>query len=171
MDWGWFGRLARKVARGALLRARGIEGKQVRCDWRLALVGADGVERDVVRFQNLIVNAGFDGAKDRLFNPATAVAIFRYIAIGTDGTPETSGDIALLAEVARDAASYTDTGTATCTLAFTFPAGTGTGGIQEVGLLNDPAAGTLFSRHTFAVINKTATDQLKAQCVITLQNA
>ena len=37
-----------------------------------------------------------------------------------------------------------------------------------MGLFDDPAAGNMFNRKTFAAINKTAGDALKASCTITL---
>lgn len=163
-DWG---RIAAGVRR---LLTPPPDRMNATADWRLELVGADGRTKAVREFRNLIVNAGLDGAGDRLFNSATALGTFHYVAIGTDATPETSADTALLAETARAAGAYANPSTAVHTVDYTFPAGTGTGAITEVGLLDDPAVGTLYNRKTFAAINKTGTDTLKATCTITLSN-
>ncbi len=137
-------------------------------EWDLVLLGPGGVVKDRRRFRNLIVNAGLDKAKDRLFNPATVAPVFGYVAIGTGAVPETPTDVALGTEAARDAVAYTAGGTGVCTVDHTFPAGVGTGAITEVGLFDDPAAGNMFNRKTFPAINKTAGDALKASCTITL---
>lgn len=169
MDWLRFARAARQVftgrRRGAQERG-GLKGR-----WRLELRGPDGELKDVRDFENLIVNAGLDAAKNRLFDPATAAPVFEYIAIGSDATPAAAGQTALGGELARGATSYTDAGTAVCTIERTFAAGVGTGTIVEVGAFNDVAAGDMFNRATFAAIAKGAGDTLKATCTITLANA
>ncbi len=166
-DWGAFARDARAIAERA--RRPGHERPlALRAEWDLELVGPGGEVKARRHFKNLIVNAGLDRAKDRLFNPATVAPLFGHVAIGTSATPETPVDVALGTEVARDAVAYTAGGTGVCTVDHTFPAGVGTGAITEVGLFDDPAAGNMFNRKTFPAINKTAGDALKASCTITL---
>jgi hypothetical protein len=140
----------------------------LRAEWDLELVGPAGEVKDRRKFKNLIVNAGLDQAKDRLFNPATVAPLFGFVAIGTGAVPETPVDVALGTETARDAVAYTAGGTGVCTVDHTFPAGVGTGAITEVGLFDDAVAGNMFNRKTFPAINKTAGDALKASCTITL---
>jgi len=167
MDWAAFARAAREVAECA--RRPGRERPMaLRAVWDLALLGPDGQVKTRRRFKNLIVNAGLDRAKDRLFNPATLATVFGYVAIGTGAVAETPVDVALGTEAARAAVAYTSGGTGVCTVDHTFPAGTGTGAITEVSLFDDPAAGNMFNRKTFPAINKTAGDALKASCTITL---
>jgi hypothetical protein len=166
-DWAAFARGARRVAERATRSGR-ERPMAMRAEWDVQLVAPDGSVKDRRRFKNLIVNVGLDQAKDRLFNPATVAAIFGYVAIGTGAVPETPVDVALQTEAARDAVAYTAGGTGVCTVDHTFPAGVGTGAITEVGLFDDPAAGNMFNRKTFAAINKTAADALKASCTITL---
>jgi|GEM_PF-1083810 len=166
-DWAAFARGAREVADRP--RRPGLERPMaVRAEWDLELVGPTGEVKARRRFKNLIVNAGLNRAKDRLFNPATVATVFGYVAIGTGAIAETPVDVALGTEAARDAVAYTTGGTGVCTVDFTFPAGTGTGAITEVGLFDDPGAGNMFNRKTFPAINKTAADALKASCTITL---
>lgn len=170
MDWGTFGRAALRLA-GIVAHRRARPRIGARLDWRLATVGPDGVERNVVTFRNLIVNTGLDGAKSRLFETGTGVSPFDYIAIGSDATAEDALDTTLGSELARDQATYSDAGTAACLLEFTFAAGVGTGSINEVGVFDDPAAGTMYSRHALgATYPKGAGDALKVSVAITLTN-
>ena len=166
-DWAAFARGAREVSE----RARPPNRERpmaLRADWDLELVGPDGASKERRHFKNLIVNAGLNRAKDRLFNPATVATVFGYVAIGTGAVAETPVDVALGTEAARAAVAYTTGGTGVCTVDHTFPAGVGTGAITEVGLFDDPAVGNMFNRKTFPAINKTAGDALKASCTITL---
>lgn len=166
-DWAAFARGAREVAE----RPRPTNRERpmgLVAEWDLELMGPDGASKERRHFKNLIVNAGLNRAKDRLFNPATVATVFGYVAIGTGALAETPVDVALGTEAARDAVAYTAGGTGVCTVDHTFPAGTGTGAITEVGLFDDPAAGNMFNRKTFPAINKTAGDALKASCTITL---
>ncbi|MBL9087353.1 MAG: hypothetical protein JNM10_09440 [Planctomycetia bacterium] len=166
-DWAAFARGAREVAERPRPPNRERPMGFV-AEWDLELVGPDGVAKERRHFKNLIVNAGLNRAKDRLFNPATVATVFGYVAIGTGALAETPVDVALGTEAARDAVAYTTGGTGVCTVDHTFPAGVGTGAITEVGLFDDPAAGNMFNRKTFPAINKTAGDALKASCTITL---
>ncbi len=75
-------------------------------EWDLELVGPDGAAKDRRHFKNLIVNAGLNRAKDRLFNPTTVATVFGYVAIGTGAIAETPVDVALGTEAARAAVAY-----------------------------------------------------------------
>lgn len=161
---------ARLTGRTDLLRIR------VRGVWAVECgpLGADGkIRAHTTREgeENLVVNAGLDAIKDWLLNPASAGAVFGFLAIGTDATPEASGDLALGAEVARAATTYTAGGTGVATAERTFAAGVGTGAITEAGLFNDAAAGDMLNRKTWAAVNKAAGDTLKVTCVLTFAPA
>lgn len=86
---------------------------------------------------------------------------FSHMAIGTDNTSETAADTALYAEAAR--VTLTSSGVATNVITYVgdFPAGTGTGTIQEAGIFNAASSGTMLNRATFSAITKTAADALK----------
>lgn len=145
-----------------------------RLDWALQLCGPDGELKDERIFRNLVVNAGLDGILQRGFNTAGVINVFDWIAIGTDATGELATDVALGVELVRSQAAFAAGGTGVCTLTFTFAAGVGTGAIVEAGLFDTvgPApAGVMFSRKTFAVINKAAGDTLKVVITITVTPA
>ena len=50
----------------------------------------------------------------------------------------------------------------------TLVAGEATGALTEVGLLNDPTAGTMAARSVFAVYNKGAADILNIRWTLTI---
>ena len=103
-DWAAFARGARDVAERTRPPNRERPMALV-AEWDLELVGPDGATRERRHFKNLIVNAGLNRAKDRLFNPATVATVFGYVAIGTGALTETPVDVALGTEAARDAAA------------------------------------------------------------------
>lgn len=174
---GW-DRIARGARRLLGLRARSTMRERLKAGavWRLECgpLRPDGtIDAHSVRGweENLVVNAGLDAIKDRLLNPATAVALFGFIAIGSDATPEAAGQTALGAELARGAVTYTAGGTGVATIERTFAAGVGTGSIAEAGAFNDAAVGTMLNRKAFAAVPKGAGDTLKATCVVTIAPA
>lgn len=156
------------VAAPPLARPRRIAA---RVDWTCRMKTRDGKVLWEDRFRNLIVNDGLDGAKDRLFNPATTKEVFDFIAIGSGATAETVDDTELESELARVEADYTAGGVGVATLRATFDAGVGTGTITEVGLFNDDTAGDMFSRHTGISYVKGADNVFEAVAVITLTAA
>lgn len=134
----------------------------------LELVGPDGVVKERIEKDNLIVNGGFDFICDAIGN-ASRGAVMGYIALGTDATAASASQTALLAEAARVATSYAHTGgTKIFSLAATFSAGTGTGALTEAGVLNAASSGTLLDRVTFSTINKGSSDSLTATFTFTL---
>ena len=79
-----------------------------------------------------------------------------HMAVGTGATAEALGDTTLQTEAGRVAlTSKTSTGNVANFVA-TFPAGTGTGTITEMGILNAASGGKLLLRKTFGAITKTA---------------
>lgn len=137
------------------------EGIKVRGLVTLELRGPDGRVKQREQAENIVTNAGRAHIIDRL--QGAAAAICDYIAIGTDATAAAAADIALGAEVARgqdltpaQPDAYTDRVT------YTFPPGTGTGTIAEVGRLNAGAGGTLMGRTVLgASVVKGALDSLQ----------
>lgn len=126
---------------------------------------------EVVRdFDNLIVDSGFDAICASLGDSSVSrPAAFDYIAVGIDGTAPASGNTGLGGQLMRKKATYAHTiGTKVWTLEVTFAPGDATGAIQESGVFNAAAAGTMLSRQTFAVVNKAASDTLVVTWTFTL---
>ena len=93
---------------------------------------------------------------------------FRFIAIGTNSTAETSADTALGTESTRATGTASYTSGAIYSVVATFASGDGTGAIVEYGLFNSNTAGTMLSRDTESVINKGANDVLTVTAQITV---
>jgi hypothetical protein len=113
-------------------------------------------------------------------NAVTAVGSpVRFLAVGSVGTPNSSGNTRLGSEWRRAGASAGDqrlvgsyahpTGSFYFTLIRTFQAGTVTGGIREAGAFTRGSfkAGSMMNRGTFAVITKGASDTLKLTVKVT----
>jgi hypothetical protein len=132
------------------IRVRGIV--------RLVITGPDGSVKADDTHENLVTNAGRQHLIDRLQGTSSAVA--DYIAIGTSSTAAAAGDTTLVAEVARAQGTLSQPDAHTDRCVYTFPAGTGTGTIREVGRLNASSGGTLMGRAVVADKIKGAGDTL-----------
>ena len=127
------------------------------------LLGPDGRTLLEKHDPNLVVTAGLGFVTSRMSGVASAV--MSHMAVGTSNTAAAMGQTALVAEVARVALDSTTQVTTTVTndsiqYVATFPAGTGTGALQEAGLLNNSSGGTMLCRTVYSVINKGALDSL-----------
>jgi len=115
-------------------------------------------------FGNIVPTSGFQliclavGS----YSTKTGTPSARYIAIGSSVVAPAAAQTALGGELARGIGSYTlPTGSKYYRLEKLFPAGTGTGAVQESGQLNKATGGAMLNRGTFAVINKGASDTLR----------
>ena len=128
--------------------------------WRNGkLVDVDEKEID---FEDLVVDNGLDAACGALFDSsASRPAAFNYIAVGTDGTAPAASQTALGAEVMRVQASYSkDANTGECSVDATFNI-TGSYALQECGLFNASAGGTMYCRDTYTTKNVENGDTVK----------
>jgi len=128
--------------------------------WRNGkLVDVDEKEID---FEDLVVDNGLDAACGALFDSsANRPAAFDYIAVGTDGTAPAASQTALGAEVMRVQASYSkDANTGECSVDATFNI-TGSYALQECGLFNASAGGTMYCRDTYTTKNVENGDTVK----------
>lgn len=119
-------------------------------------------------FPNLVVTAGKNLLASRLASATSNVV--GYMAVGSGNTAPAVADTTLVAEISRVATSVaggTPTGN-TVLYTATFPAGVGTGSLQEAGLFNAVSGGSMLSRTTYAVINKGASDELTINWTITI---
>lgn len=108
---------------------------------------------------DLVVDAGLNDLCAKAFGTQTAV--FNYVAIGTDGTAPGNTQTALLAEVMRVSGTYAkDAGVGECSMDATFDI-TATYALQECGLLNAAAAGTMYCRDTYTTKNVESGDTVK----------
>lgn len=145
----------------------------IRGDFRLELI-RDGKVVEVREKRNLVVNSGLDYLKELVLDSVspTALSTMTHVAIGSDATAETAADVALGAELARQAFdNYTAGGVGIASVDVTIPAGTGTGAVTEAGILDAGVGGNLLNRTTFAAVNKGAGDALKVTFTLTIANA
>lgn len=116
---------------------------------------------------NTIVDNGLNLVRDLLGNATDTNP--SHIAIGTDNTSETTSDTALGTEVARESATI-DTATnfqVEYDKTFTFGSGESYT-IVEAGLFNDPSAGTMLNRGTFAGHTVDSANPLQVTITITI---
>jgi len=117
------------------------------------------VDEKFLDFKDLVVNAGLNDLCAKVFG--TPTNIFDYVAIGTDGTAPAAAQTALLAEVMRVQGTYSkDAGVGECSMDATFNI-TSTYALQECGLLNAAAAGTMYCRDTYTTKNVIDGDTVK----------
>jgi len=123
-----------------------------------ALIDVD--EHDI-DFKDLVVDGGLQAACECIFKSASRPAVFDYVAIGTDGTAPAASQTALLAEVMRVQGTYANDATdGECSMDATFDI-TATYALQECGLLNAAAAGTMYCRDTYTTKNVISGDTVK----------
>lgn len=132
--------------------------------------------KDERHFDNLIVDAGFEGVAYRIAphdGSVTPGAPWNFIAIGTGSTAPAAGDTALVSELDRlndIQAAYTTTSGKQLQLQVSFGPGQGTGNIAESGLFNAGSGGDMLARQTFTAISKGASDTLTVTWTITLSS-
>lgn len=125
-------------------------------------------ESETFEHKNLVVAVGKTNIAARM--AGNTVAVMSHMAVGTGNTAVTTSDTTLDTELARVALSVGG-GTPssnTVTYSAAFPAGTGTGALQEAGVFNAGSSGTLMCRTVFPVINKQAADSITITWVISI---
>lgn len=117
---------------------------------------------------NLVVTVGKNFIASRM--AGTSSAVMGWMAIGTSSTSPVVGNTTLGTELARVATTVSGGTPTSNTVLYTatFPAGTGTGALQEAGIFNANSAGTMLSRTTYSVINKGALDDMTINWTITI---
>lgn len=126
----------------------------------IVVTGSDGQVKEQKTVPNLVVTVGKYFVASRMTGSASAV--MSHMAIGSSNTSAAAGDTALGGELGRVALT-TAGGVATngvVEYVASFPAGTGTGGVQEAGIFNATPAGTMLCRTTFPIVNKGADDSI-----------
>lgn len=125
-----------------------------------------GQVKQELHIPNLVVTAGKTFIASRMCN--TSENVMSYMAVGTNGTSPAAGDTALGAEVTRVAFTSATPSTNVVTYIGDYPAGTGTGALQEAGIFNASSGGTMLCRTTFSVINKGAADTMTITWTVTV---
>lgn len=132
--------------------------------------------KDERHFDNMIVDAGFEGVAYRIAphdGSITPNSPWNFIAIGTGSVAPAASDTALVSELARlqdTTAAYTTTSGKQLRLQISFGPGVGTGNVAESGLFNAGTGGDMLARQTFAAISKGASDTLTVTWTITLSS-
>jgi hypothetical protein len=120
---------------------------------------------------NLVVTVGKNWIASRM--QGTAKAVKSHMAVGTDGTAPAAGNTTLTAELARVALTQAGGSVAGAVVTYqaSFPAGVGTGALQEAGLFNSAAlnGGDMAARVTFGLVTKGANDVTTITWTITIQ--
>lgn len=125
--------------------------------------------KDKKDINNLVVAVGKNYIASRM--TANTATIMSHMAIGGGNVNATTSDTILVAENGRVGLDSTSTSANTITYIATFPAGTGTGSVNEAGIFNSPSAnaGTLLCRTRFDVVNKAASDTIVITWNVTVE--
>lgn len=132
----------------------------------IVLRDAFGRIKDEETICNLVVTVGKGFIASRMKD--ATVAAMSHIAVGSDSTAPVVGDTTLGAELGRVALTTTTVAGNQISYVATFPAGTGTGALQEAGIFNDPAAGIMLNRAVYSLKNKEAGDSMTITWVLTV---
>jgi Phage tail-collar fibre protein len=121
------------------------------------------------RVKNLVTTIGKGVIANRMLAGPTLGAM-THMAVGTGGTAPATGDTQLQAEVvgSRTALTSATNNNNVTTYVCTFPAGVGSGALQEAGLFNAVSVGQMQNRSTYAAITKDPTDSLSITWTVTI---
>ena len=128
---------------------------------------SDGVLLNRIEQKNLIPTVGKAYVAQMIANDATTP--MSHMAIGSSATAPTIADTTLNAELGRVALTSTTSSTNTVIYVANFGAGVGTGTLNEAGLFNAGAAGTMLAHTLFAAaIPKAAGDSVALTWTVTV---
>lgn len=129
----------------------------------------DGELVDERIVENIVTTVGRNAIADQVL-AAPTLGKPTHMALGTSGTAETVGDTALGAEVGGSRVALTSKTRAGNVVTYVgdFGAGVGAGALQEAGIFDAGAAGNMWHRVTFAVMNKSATATLRITWTLTI---
>lgn len=142
------------------------EGLKMTGELSIVVRDADGNIKEERHVPNLVVTSGKVYIASRM--AGTASTVMSHMAIGTSNTTAVVGNTTLGVETGRVKLTTFSPSSNTVTATATFPAGTGTGGIQEAGIFNAASAGTMLCRTVFPIVNKQAGDSIAITWVITV---
>lgn len=142
------------------------EALQVKGHVHICLTDSNGNVKQEEHGDNLVVTVGKAFVASALISASATP--FSHVAVGSSSTVAALGNTTLGTELARVAATCTNPTSVTTLFVASFPAGTGTGTIEEAGIFNDPTAGTMFSRYLTGTYIKAAGDTLTISWTITV---
>lgn len=132
------------------------ESITVKGNLEVVLLDESGLQKDYREVKNLVVAAGKDVIAARLLG--NTLAVMSHMAVGSSNTAAATSQTALGTELGRVALSSSTRSSNTITYQATFPAGTGTGALQEAGIFNAVSTGNMLCRTVFSAVNKAAGD-------------
>lgn len=132
---------------------------------QITVTRADG-KVEVIEIPNLVVNVGLAYIVSRMKD--TAAGAMSHMAIGSGSTAANAADTTLSAELGRVALSSTTVSANTIQYTASFPAGTGTGNVQEAAILNAGSVGTMLCRTVFGLVTKAAGDGMAIVWTVTI---
>jgi hypothetical protein len=135
-----------------------IEGLKMKGELTIVVRDESGLVKNSIHVPNLVVTAGKNFIASRIVG--TASPIMSHMAIGSSSTAADVANTALGAELGRVALTSGTAASGVVQYVASFPAGTGTGGVQEAGIFNASSGGTMLCRTVFAVVNKGSDDSM-----------
>lgn len=133
----------------------------------LRLFDSNGNLKHEMTVPNLIMDVGKDYIASRIMQGTATV--MSHMAVGTSNANSTDSTLTTLGtQAGRVALTSTTLADNVVEYEALFPAGTGTGALVEAGIFNDSSAGTMLCRTTFSVVNKSASDTLTINWIITI---
>jgi len=147
----------------------------------LELRDGDGQLKEYREIDNLVVKVGKNFIASRMLangvsgfsgSSASGYNTMSHMAVGSSSTGAQSTDLTLGTELGRVALTSATLGVNpnenVITFVASFPAGTGTGGVQEAGIFNVATNGFMLCRTVFSIINKAAADSLTINWNVTI---
>ena len=133
----------------------------------VVLAGPDGKVIKEEEGENLVTTNGKAFVATALIT--LTASTFGYVAIGTSNAAVAVGQTALQgSELARVAATTSNPTSTTTKWIASFGAGVGTGTIEETGIFNAGAAGTMLNRYLTGTYVKGALDTLTVTWTVTV---
>lgn len=146
-----------------------IENIKIIGEVSIKVLDKDGNIVDSREIPNLVVTSGKTFiAASMLKTTSNSPVAMTHMAVGTSGTAPAAGDTVLGGEVGRVAFGSASSSANVVTYTATFPAGTGTGALQEAGIFNAASAGTMLCHTTFGTVTKGASDSMAITWTITV---
>lgn len=143
------------------------DGVSLKGELTYTLKDSQGRVKQSFRATNLVVTDGRELIAALLAQDGSSFP--SHMALGTSATSPALSDAALLGtELGRVALDSTTASGQDVTYKGTFPAGTATGTIEEMGIFNDGTSGEMLSRVTTGTIDKGSDDSLEITWTVTI---